>query len=60
MAAPVNANVSSILQEMTNIRSEIKSAFVGAKQRAGDRKEALNIRMKVSLKDQDFIFHCIS
>lgn len=45
VAAPLDANVSSILQEMTNIRNEIKSTFV-AKQRASDRKEALNSRMR--------------
>lgn len=52
MAAPLNANLSSFLQELSDIRSEIKDVFGVAKQnsntsRAYDKKEALNIRIKV-------------
>ncbi|KAG0716797.1 hypothetical protein GWK47_008833 [Chionoecetes opilio] len=51
VAAPANMSVSSILQEMTNIKSEIKSSFIGSNPghpmpRVNDKREAINFRMK--------------
>ncbi|XP_045102580.1 separin-like isoform X2 [Portunus trituberculatus] len=58
VASPKNMSVSSILQEMISIKSDIKSSFTGgssgdSQHRMGDKKEALNFRMKSLVKSME-------
>lgn len=55
VASPKNVSVRSIFEEMTNIKSEIKSSFTGdssgdSQSKIGEKKEALNFRMKNLVK----------